>query len=142
MSSTIRVFDPALCCSTGVCGPEVDVNQLRFAADLEWLRGRGVEVARYNLGQEPNAFAADPLVRQALQREGMECLPLIVVGGRIASRGQYPDREALLVLLGAANSPAGNPAPDPRHRSTATCGGSSLLELGGPAGSADPNRCC
>ncbi len=32
--TTIEVFDPAMCCSTGVCGPQVDPDLARFAADL------------------------------------------------------------------------------------------------------------
>ncbi len=30
----IQVYDPAMCCSTGVCGPEVDPVLVRFATDL------------------------------------------------------------------------------------------------------------
>jgi hypothetical protein len=86
------VFDPALCCSTGVCGPEVDPALVRFAADLEWLRTRGVEVRRFNLSQEPGAFDANGLVREALQREGTDCLPLLLVNGQVAARGRYPSR--------------------------------------------------
>jgi len=84
----LLVFDPALCCSTGVCGPEVEPALVRFAADLEWLRTRGVEVRRFNLSQEPGAFAANGLVREALQREGTDCLPLLLVNGRAAARGR------------------------------------------------------
>ena len=46
----VQVFDPAMCCSTGVCGPSVDPVLPRFAADLEWLKSKGVQVERYNLG--------------------------------------------------------------------------------------------
>ena len=38
--STIRVFDPAMCCSTGICGPAIDPQLARFAADLSWLKAR------------------------------------------------------------------------------------------------------
>ena len=44
--ASVEVFDPAMCCSTGVCGPSVDPALARFAADLEWLAGQGVAVAR------------------------------------------------------------------------------------------------
>ena len=59
---TIEVYDPAMCCSTGVCGPEVDPVLVAFAADLKWVADQGVTVRRYNLGQEPQAFAANPAV--------------------------------------------------------------------------------
>jgi hypothetical protein len=38
MTTTLCVFDPAMCCSTGVCGPSVDPELARFAADLDWLK--------------------------------------------------------------------------------------------------------
>lgn len=44
--SAIRIFDPATCCSTGVCGPSVDPRIVRFAADLDWLRTQGVSIDR------------------------------------------------------------------------------------------------
>jgi hypothetical protein len=86
------VFDPALCCSTGVCGPEVDPALVRFAADLEWLRSRGVEVRRFNLSHEPSAFAEQTQVWESVQQDGTTCLPLLLVNGQVAARGRYPSR--------------------------------------------------
>ncbi|MBT8336724.1 MAG: arsenite efflux transporter metallochaperone ArsD [Gemmatimonadetes bacterium] len=89
------MYDPAMCCSTGVCGSEVDPALVRFAADLDWVEKRGVRVRRYNLAQEPGAFVREPLVRHALQEQGEDALPLIVQGGRVLSHGRYPSREEL-----------------------------------------------
>jgi hypothetical protein len=91
----LEVFDPAMCCSTGVCGPEVDPTLVRFAANLEWLAGQGVEVHRYNLAQEPAAFAASDVVKRAIEDNGIECLPVVLVDGRVASMGAYPSRDQL-----------------------------------------------
>ncbi|GMV15209.1 MAG: hypothetical protein AMXMBFR56_34330 [Polyangiaceae bacterium] len=99
MSVTIRVFDPALCCSTGVCGPSVDPELARFAADVDWLQKQGVSVERFNLAQQPGAFAETPAVKAALER-GTEVLPLVLVGDRIAVEGAYPSRETLAALAG------------------------------------------
>jgi hypothetical protein len=93
------VFDPAMCCSTGVCGPEVDPQLVQFAADLKWLGAQGVEVQRHNLGQEAAAFMNNALVRRTLQETGVECLPLGVVDGVIVFRGAYPTRTQLVRLL-------------------------------------------
>lgn len=99
MTPTLRVFDPALCCSTGVCGPSVDPELARFAADLAWLGEHGVKVERYNLSQQPGAFAETPAVRAALER-GTEVLPLVLVGDRTATEGMDPSRETLAALAG------------------------------------------
>ena len=47
--SKLQVFDPAMCCSTGVCGPSVDPALAHFASDLEALKSAGVVVERFNL---------------------------------------------------------------------------------------------
>ena len=93
--TTMKVYDPAMCCSTGLCGPSVDPELARFAADLDWLQAEGVGVERFNLAQQPAAFAAEPLVRKALEERGEEALPLIVVDGAVRGSGTYPDRGSL-----------------------------------------------
>jgi hypothetical protein len=84
-----------MCCSTGVCGPKVDPILPRFAADLEWLKSKGVTVERYNLAQEPQAFTGHDDVTEQIARHGMKVLPIVRVDGRIVSRGAYPSRAAL-----------------------------------------------
>lgn len=98
--SAIDVFDPPMCCSTGVCGPVVDPQLTRFAGDLDWLAAQGVAVNRFNLAQQPQAFVGHTLVRAALEQDGDACLPLVLAGERIVSRGTYPSREALAEAAG------------------------------------------
>lgn len=102
----IDVFDPPMCCSSGVCGPQVDPLLAAFAADVDWLATQGVSVTRHNLAQEPQAFVSNPLVQQTLQREGDACLPLVLVNGEIAARGAYPRRDELARLAGLAATAA------------------------------------
>ena len=91
----IQVFDPALCCPTGVCGPNIDQALIRFAADMEWLAEQGVEVQRFNLAQQPGAFAESDLAKEMLELHGEQALPLIVVDGRMVMSGAYPNRGQL-----------------------------------------------
>jgi hypothetical protein len=99
MPVTIRVFDPAMCCSTGVCGPSIDPELARFAADVDWLQKQGVKVERFNLSQQPAAFAGTSAVKAALER-GTDVLPLVMVDDRVAVEGAYPSRETLAALAG------------------------------------------
>ncbi len=101
--ATWQIYDRPLCCPTGVCGPNVGPELPRFAADLEWLKSQGVAVERFNLAQQPGAFAAHPEVKAALT-EGVGCLPLIVVDGRVVSRGVYPSRETLAAWAGVKSA--------------------------------------
>ena len=100
MNATIQVFDPAMCCSTGVCGPSIDPALVRFAADLEWLGAQGVSVERFNLSQQPQAFVAQPLVTKAIELQGESALPTVLAGGAIKSTGVYPSRAQLAAWAG------------------------------------------
>ena len=99
-SPALTIYDPAMCCSTGVCGPEVDPALVRFAADLEALTARGVPVRRYNLAREPGAFIRRRAVRQALQENGEGALPLVLLGDRVMSHSRYPSREEMEAWAG------------------------------------------
>lgn len=101
----VQVFDPPMCCSTGVCGPAVDPALARFSSDLHWLANQGIAVERYNLAQQPQDFAASEVVKAALQQYGNECLPLILLDGAVASRGCYPTRDELARLIGVEPAP-------------------------------------
>ena len=98
--TTVRVFDPAMCCSTGVCGPSVDPRLARFSADLDWLKAHGVLVERFNLAQQPGAFAADAAVREALETKGEAGLPLVRIDDEVKSSGDYPSRAQLAAWAG------------------------------------------
>lgn len=86
---TIQVYDPPMCCSTGLCGAEIDPALVGFAAMLTQLSQKGVKVERYNLGQQPMAFVQNPTVKALLDTESTEALPLILLGGKVYLKGRY-----------------------------------------------------
>ncbi len=98
----LEVYDPAMCCSTGVCGPAVDPALVRFAADVKWLEEQGVEVRRFNLSQSPAAFVENGTVKEALTEKGEAALPLLLVDGRVLASGRYPERSELAGAVGLA----------------------------------------
>lgn len=134
--SRMEVFDPAMCCSTGVCGPSVDPKLARFAADVEWLKSQGVEVKRFNLAQEPRAFVENRSVADALMGRD-DALPLLLVDGAIVSAGTYPDRATLARLTGLV-------APTTREDTSRTCccTSSPAEPVGIGAQRPAPKKCC
>ena len=101
---TIQIFDPALCCSSGVCGADVDQALVSLAADLDWAKQQGVVVERFNLAQQPMDFAQNATVRAFLERSGAEALPLVLVDGEVALAGRYPNRAELTRWAGLATA--------------------------------------
>ncbi|MCC7433219.1 MAG: arsenite efflux transporter metallochaperone ArsD [Methanoregulaceae archaeon] len=110
---TLKIYDPAMCCSTGVCGPTVDPKLVRLAADVAFLKSRGITVERFNLGHQPQAFAESPAVLAAMGAEA-EHLPIFMVDGQIKATGSYSDRMTLAAWFNVEVpnelrlSPAGN----------------------------------
>ena len=99
---TVQVYDKPMCCSTGICGPDVDPVLPQFAADLDWLKGQGHNVERYNLAQQPQAFIENKTIHQVLSTAGTDCLPVVVVNGEIVSQTVYPSREDLAAWITGA----------------------------------------
>jgi hypothetical protein len=100
----LEVFDLPMCCSSGVCGPNVDPKLVQFSAALEWLRSQGVQVERYNPSHQYEAFTGNANVVKAVNNYGMSCLPLILVNGQIVSHNSYPSREELAALVGLSGA--------------------------------------
>lgn len=106
--TSIQIFDPVLCCSSGVCGVEVDQALVSFAADLEWAKQNGTQVERFNLAQQPLVFVDSPTVKAFLERSGQAALPLILIDGEVALAGRYPNRTELAHWAGIT-APSASP---------------------------------
>lgn len=103
---TIQVYDPPMCCATGVCGPQVDPALPAFAGFLSQARQRGCAVERFNLTQEPVAFLENEVVKAVLDGEGVDGLPVILIDGQVALKGRYPgEAQRAAWLDGAAITP-------------------------------------
>ena len=98
--SKVQIYDKPMCCPSGVCGPQVDPVLPRFAADLKWLNDQGHQIERFNLAQQPQEFANNPVVQELLSSEGVDFLPLLLIDGKIVSRSEYPSRENLAMWTG------------------------------------------
>lgn len=104
-TGTVAVYDPAMCCSTGVCGPSVDPSLLAAARDLRWLAAQGVTVERFGLSQEPDAFVKQPKITGLMQAFGDKALPATLINGEVVAYGRYPSRDEIVAALGANTSP-------------------------------------
>lgn len=98
----IRIYDPAMCCDTGVCGPSVDPELTRVATAIFMLEKENINIKRYNLASEPQAFVDEGLIQQLLHEEGVDVLPTILVDGEIKLKGSYPTNEQLAEWAGVS----------------------------------------
>ncbi len=112
----VELYEPAMCCETGVCGPSVDQQLIDVREDLRWAEAQGAEVTRHNLSSDPDAFVANPKITGLMAAFGEDALPALVIDGQIAIHGGYPSREELADLLTAKAEPVELPV------SSAGCG--------------------
>ncbi len=86
----LEIFDPPMCCPTGMCGPTIDQALLDLNEMLMALQSRGLRVVRYQMASHPNAFLANGEVMKIVRDQQMAALPITVFHGRVIKVGSYP----------------------------------------------------
>lgn len=104
----IEIYDPPMCCSSGVCGTKVDEKLVEFAGILKILANSGIVVERFNMSQQPEAFVKNARVKQVLGEKGQSALPLIFVDGELRWWGELPTAQELLIEAGQATEVSNN----------------------------------
>ena len=97
---SMQIFEPAMCCPTGLCGVGVDPELLRISTVLDTLKKHGVTVERFNLNSAPMEFVRNETVNALLQRHGPDGLPIVLLDGAVALTGRYPSNSELTQWLG------------------------------------------
>ena len=95
----MQIFEPAMCCSTGLCGVGVDQELLRISTVLNTLEKNGVKVERFNLSSAPQEFVTNKVVNTLIMEKGVDELPAIILDGEIVITGRYPQNEEFVKLL-------------------------------------------
>jgi hypothetical protein len=95
----MMIYEPAMCCSTGLCGVGVDPELLRISTVLNSLQKAGIVIERFNLTNDPMAFVTNTEVNHLLTEKGVEVLPVTVFNGKVVKTGCYPTTKEILKLL-------------------------------------------
>lgn len=96
----LEIFDPAMCCSTGVCGPSIDPELLRVSTVINILNSKGILVIRHNLSQDPQSYVSNQEISQLLVAQGVSALPITLINGVIVKKEKYPTNKELAEWLG------------------------------------------
>lgn len=100
----MSIYEPAMCCETGLCGVSVDPELLRISTAVNTLKKNGITVQRYNLSNTPQEFINNKAINEFININGVDELPAIVVDGEIVITGRYPTNEEFSSLLGIPTS--------------------------------------
>jgi len=96
----IEIFDPPLCCPTGICGPTVDQTLINVNEMIASLQKDGIQVDRYQMTSQPHAFLNNLEVMKLVQEKQMSALPITVISNRVIKTGSYPTLEEINKVLG------------------------------------------
>ena len=95
----MQIFEPAMCCSTGLCGVGVDQELLRISTVINTMEKNGVKVERFNLSSSPQEFVTNKVINTFINEKGVDGLPVTVLDGEIVISGRYPQNEEFVKLL-------------------------------------------
>lgn len=95
----MSIYEPAMCCDTGLCGVGVDPELLRISTVLNALKQNGVGVDRFNLTSTPMAFVNNQVINHYLEENGVEKLPVVMLDEKIVVEGRYPTNEEFKKFL-------------------------------------------
>lgn len=101
-TAVVELFDPPMCCPTGLCGPTLDQTLLDVNEMVLTLQAEGLKVERYQMTGQPQAFLSNPDVMRLVHEKQMAALPIIVVRGQVVKVGAYPTLAELRTYLAGA----------------------------------------
>ncbi len=99
----IEIFDPPMCCSTGLCGPTLDQTLIDVGEMISELQNKGYRVERYQMTTHPQAFLSNPEVMRLVREKQLEILPIVIVRGKILTTGKYPTGLEINTILNGGN---------------------------------------
>jgi hypothetical protein len=95
----MEIYEPAMCCSTGLCGVGVDPELLRISTVINTLKKKGIVVERYNLSNAPKSFVSNKDINSLIHEKGVEKLPATVIDGSIVLTDRYPTNDEIIEML-------------------------------------------
>ena len=96
---SVKIFEPAMCCATGLCGVGVDPELLRISTVIETLKQNNIQVDRFNLTNAPMEFVYDTTINTFINEKGPDALPTILLDGDLVLSGRYPTNAELTEWL-------------------------------------------
>ena len=119
----IKIFEPAMCCETGLCGVSVDPELLRITTAINTLKENGIIVKRFNLSNAPQAFVENKVVNDFINQYGTDNLPLTLVDDEIRAIGHYPSNQELTDFLEVSGDLLGVSNDKKNEEEGCCCGG-------------------
>lgn len=98
-AADVELFDPPMCCPTGLCGPALDQMLLDVSEMVMALQRENRRVERYQMTSHPSAFLSNAEVMKLVREKQMAALPITVIHGKVIKVGAYPSADEIRAAL-------------------------------------------
>ncbi|MCX7749370.1 MAG: arsenic metallochaperone ArsD family protein [Clostridia bacterium] len=113
--AVIEIFETIPCCSSSI-----DKEVVRVSGIVSSLKQKGVEIIRYNLSKEPQAFVDNKIINDYITQHGVKMLPITLVDKEIAKLEAYPSSDEFSKWTGMEIT---EPAVEPEGKKSSCCCG-------------------
>ena len=96
---TLCIYEPALCCETGVCTFCVEPSAIIITSIAKNLKKNGVTLQRYDLRNSPQEFDNNADITKLINSQGVDSLPATVFDGKIVKTKEYPTANEIAMWL-------------------------------------------
>jgi hypothetical protein len=89
--NSLIIYEGAMCCSTGVCGPEPDKELIEFNETLKRIKIEfsDLKITRAGLSFDVKMFMENKEVLQLVKEKGKEILPITAINNKIIAEKRY-----------------------------------------------------
>lgn len=95
----VRIYEPVMCCNTGVSGVGIDSELMRMSKLMKIFLKEGMDVKRLDLSKTPQEFMKNTEVMGLIQEKKTDILPITVVEDKVVLMGRYPTNEEFAKFL-------------------------------------------
>ena len=90
--NNLIIYEGAMCCSTGICGPEPDKELIEFNETLKKINEEfgDVKIIRASLSVDIKMFLENKEIFQLVKENGQEILPITTINGKVVAMMKYP----------------------------------------------------
>ncbi|MDZ5811149.1 arsenite efflux transporter metallochaperone ArsD [Halorubrum sp. AD140] len=103
----LTLYEEAMCCSTGVCGPDPDDELVAVSAALDQLEDTfdDLDVNRANMQHNVDQFLETKRIYDRVQANGPSVLPITVVDDEVVAEGEYLSYDELAAAIDGTVTP-------------------------------------
>lgn len=118
----MELFEPAMCCESGTCGPSVDPELLRIKGIIGLLGENGIAIKRHNLSKDPQSFLQNKDIQSLLNQNGVNVLPITILDGQAIFAYGYPSNQEFVKIFGLSG-PLADQVLAFKEKKCCCCGG-------------------